>query len=149
MYVQNKATQHIVDNVTVNVKHQPNQLSSLNNNGVNINNATMNANTTILSTTNTGILRGKCPNPVLKRSFSGSSHQSSLPNKKSMIIKSGLGRPNTDLILVNKAGRPVRRQGPKWEPDRLSPDTLFILGSRANKELVFKDLVCFGCRQYF
>ena len=45
----------------------------------------------------------------------------------------GLGRPNTDLILVNKAGRPVRREGAKWEPDRLSTDTLFILGSRANK----------------
>ena len=27
--------------------------------------------------------------------------------KKSCVIKSGLGRPNTDLILVNKAGRPV------------------------------------------
>ena len=45
----------------------------------------------------------------------------------------GLGRPNTDLILVNKAGRPVRREGPKWEPERLEKDTLFILGSRANK----------------
>ena len=45
----------------------------------------------------------------------------------------GLGRPNTDLILVNKAGRPVRREGPNWEPERLEKDTLFILGSRANK----------------
>ena len=45
----------------------------------------------------------------------------------------GLGRPNTDLILVNKAGRPVRREGPKWESERLTSDTLFILGSRANK----------------
>ena len=44
-----------------------------------------------------------------------------------------MGRPNTDLILVNKAGRPVRREGPKWEPERLTSDTLFILGSRANK----------------
>lgn len=81
------------------------------------------------------LIRGKCPNQVLKRSFSGTSN--SPVTKKSMVIKSGLGRPNTDLILVNKAGRPVRREGPKWEPDRLSTDTLFILGSRANKALGF------------
>jgi len=79
--------------------------------------------------------RGKCPNQVLKRSFSGTSN--SPVTKKSMVIKSGLGRPNTDLILVNKAGRPVRREGPKWEPERLKTDTLFILGSRANKALGF------------
>lgn len=77
----------------------------------------------------------RCPNQVLKRSFSGTSN--SPVTKKSMLIKSGLGRPNTDLILVNKAGRPVRREGPKWESDRLHPDTLFILGSRANKALGF------------
>ena len=73
--------------------------------------------------------------------------------KKSCVIKSGLGRPNTDLILVNKAGRPVRlssdekeknnfdaqvrREGGKWEAGRLATDTLFILGSRANKALGF------------
>lgn len=79
--------------------------------------------------------RGKCPSQVLKRSFSGTSN--SPVTKKSMVIKSGLGRPNTDLILVNKAGRPVRREGPKWEPERLRTDTLFILGSRANKALGF------------
>jgi len=78
-----------------------------------------------------------CPNQVLKRSFSNNSHSSSSATKKSMVIKSGLGRPNTDLILVNKAGRPVRREGPKWEADRLTSDTLFILGSRANKALGF------------
>ena len=29
-----------------------------------------------------------------------------------------------DLILVSKSGRPVRREGPKWEPSRLTEDTL-------------------------
>ena len=43
---------------------------------------------------------------VLKRSSSSTSN-SPLIVKKSCVIKSGLGRPNTDLILVNKAGRPV------------------------------------------
>ena len=43
---------------------------------------------------------------VLKRSSSSTSN-SPLMVKKSCVIKSGLGRPNTDLILVNKAGRPV------------------------------------------
>ena len=46
-------------------------------------------------------------------------------------------RPNTDLIFVSKTGKPVRREGPKWEAERLNPDTLFILGSRANKGLGF------------
>ena len=75
--------------------------------------------------------KGKSPGQVLKRSSSSASN--SPISKKSCVIKSGLGRPNTDLILVNKAGRPVRREGPKWEPERLEKDTLFILGSRANK----------------
>jgi len=80
--------------------------------------------------------RSKSPGQVLKRSISCLSSSSPVA-KKSCIIKSGLGRPNTDLILVNKAGRPVRREGPKWEPERLEQDTLFILGSRANKALGF------------
>ena len=44
-------------------------------------------------------------------------------------------KPYTDVILVTKSGRPVRREGPKWDPGRLTEDTLFILGSRANKAL--------------
>jgi len=85
------------------------------------------------------INRGKSPGQavqVLKRSASSTSN-SALVMKKSCVIKSGLGRPNTDLILVNKAGRPVRREGCKWESGRLCTDTLFILGSRANKALGF------------
>lgn len=46
-------------------------------------------------------------------------------------------KPNNDLILVTKLGRPVRREGPKWDPERLTTETLFILGSRANKALGF------------
>ena len=80
--------------------------------------------------------RSKSPGQVLKRSISSISTNSPAA-KKNCIIKSGLGRPNTDLILVNKSGRPVRREGPKWEPERLEKDTLFILGSRANKALGF------------
>merc|ERR1719273_807996 len=55
------------------------------------------------------VIRGKSPGQalqVLKRSSSSTSN-SPLMVKKSCVIKSGLGRPNTDLILVNKAGRPV------------------------------------------
>jgi len=81
--------------------------------------------------------RSKSPGQVLKRSISSVSNTNSPMAKKSCVIKSGLGRPNTDLILVNKSGRPVRREGPRWEADRLEKDTLFILGSRANKALGF------------
>ena len=45
-------------------------------------------------------------------------------------------RPNTDLILVSKTGKPVRREGPLWDPERFDrPGMMFILGSRANKAL--------------
>ena len=44
-------------------------------------------------------------------------------------------KPYTDVIMVSKSGKPVRRDGPKWEPSRLTEETLFILGSRANKAL--------------
>merc|ERR1712223_908287 len=41
-----------------------------------------------------------------------------------------------DTILITKHGKPVRREGIKWNPDRLNAsETLFILGSRANKAL--------------
>ena len=40
-----------------------------------------------------------------------------------------------DLILVTKQGKPVRREGLDWDPGRLNADTLFILGSKANKAL--------------
>ncbi|ESO96285.1 hypothetical protein LOTGIDRAFT_144108, partial [Lottia gigantea] len=29
----------------------------------------------------------------------------------------------------------VRREGPKWDPERLALDTLFVMGARANKAL--------------
>ena len=41
----------------------------------------------------------------------------------------------TDLILISKTGRPIRREGPQWDPKRLSTETLFILGSKATRVL--------------
>jgi deoxynucleotidyltransferase terminal-interacting protein 1 len=43
--------------------------------------------------------------------------------------------PKTDLILISKKGRPVRREGDKWDPKRLTPETLFVLGSKASRAL--------------
>ncbi|XP_077107785.1 deoxynucleotidyltransferase terminal-interacting protein 1 [Ranitomeya variabilis] len=37
--------------------------------------------------------------------------------------------------LKPKAGDPIRREGPKWDPARLNDATHFVLGSRANKAL--------------
>ncbi|XP_065444463.1 deoxynucleotidyltransferase terminal-interacting protein 1-like [Chrysemys picta bellii] len=34
-----------------------------------------------------------------------------------------------------KSCEPVRREGPKWDPARLTESTTFVLGSRANKAL--------------
>ncbi|XP_005110186.1 uncharacterized protein LOC101855298 [Aplysia californica] len=42
---------------------------------------------------------------------------------------------------VHSSGRatpskqPVKREGPRWDPVRLKPDTLFVMGARANKAL--------------
>ncbi len=46
-----------------------------------------------------------------------------------------LVKPYTDVIVISKSGKPVRREGPKWEPERFVDDMLFILGSKANKAL--------------
>lgn len=46
----------------------------------------------------------------------------------------------TDLILISKTGRPIRREGEKWEPTRFSSDTLFILGTKASRVLGFGSL---------
>ena len=46
----------------------------------------------------------------------------------------------TDLILISKTGRPIRREGSKWDPRRFSSDTLFILGSKASRVLGFGSL---------
>lgn len=58
-------------------------------------------------------------------------------NKRHEHLHDRNSKPNTDLILVSKTGKPVRREGPKWDSQRLSPDSLFILGSKANKALGF------------
>ncbi|XP_055861411.1 mucin-5AC-like isoform X1 [Biomphalaria glabrata] len=34
-----------------------------------------------------------------------------------------------------KPTEPIRREGPKWDPDRIKPETLFVMGARANKAL--------------
>ncbi|CAE1324637.1 DNTTIP1 [Acanthosepion pharaonis] len=36
-----------------------------------------------------------------------------------------------------KQNEPVKREGPNWDPERLIPETLFVMGARANKALGF------------
>lgn len=43
--------------------------------------------------------------------------------------------PTTDLILISKQGQPVRREGEKWDPKRITTETLFVLGSKASRAL--------------
>merc|ERR1719322_679881 len=35
-------------------------------------------------------------------------------------------KPYTDVIVATKSGKPVRRDGPKWEPGRITEETLYI-----------------------
>ncbi|XP_064618633.1 uncharacterized protein LOC135482492 [Lineus longissimus] len=38
-------------------------------------------------------------------------------------------------LKTAKTTEPPKREGPKWDPDRLKSDTLFVMGARANKAL--------------
>ncbi|KAJ0002347.1 hypothetical protein NQD34_007496 [Periophthalmus magnuspinnatus] len=38
-------------------------------------------------------------------------------------------------VLVKLKAEPVKREGPKWNPNRLNDSSTFVLGSRANKAL--------------
>ncbi|XP_067686996.1 uncharacterized protein [Haliotis asinina] len=47
------------------------------------------------------------------------------------LSQSGRGTPMKSI----KPNEPVRREGPKWDPDRIVSDTKFVMGARANKAL--------------
>lgn len=54
-------------------------------------------------------------------------------------------RIKSDLPLVTPEGKPIRREGPKWDAKRINSNTLFILGSKACKLLGYKR----GSRLYY
>ncbi|XP_035752047.1 deoxynucleotidyltransferase terminal-interacting protein 1 [Egretta garzetta] len=69
-----------------------------------------------------------------------------LNRRGSPVPKKRKGRPPGQSLLNDrgvsgmtawklKASEPVRRDGPKWDPSRLTETTTFVLGSRANKAL--------------
>uniref|UniRef100_A0A6G1RZY6 Deoxynucleotidyltransferase terminal-interacting protein 1 n=1 Tax=Hypotaenidia okinawae TaxID=2861861 RepID=A0A6G1RZY6_9GRUI len=69
------------------------------------------------------------------------------PNRRgSPVPKKRKGRPPGQSLLNDrgvtnmsalkiKVSEPVKRDGPKWDPTRLTETTTFVLGSRANKAL--------------
>ncbi|XP_064888124.1 deoxynucleotidyltransferase terminal-interacting protein 1 isoform X1 [Columba livia] len=69
-----------------------------------------------------------------------------LSRRGSPVPKKRKGRPPGQSLLNDrgvsgmaawklKVSEPVRRDGPKWDPSRLTETTTFVLGSRANKAL--------------
>ncbi|XP_053309329.1 deoxynucleotidyltransferase terminal-interacting protein 1 [Spea bombifrons] len=81
--------------------------------------------------------------PVMKRSRHT---EEDVSTRWSPVPKKRKGRPPGQSLsnerasvghstLKLKANEPVRREGPKWDPDRLSDRSTFVLGSRANKAL--------------
>ncbi|XP_068598584.1 deoxynucleotidyltransferase terminal-interacting protein 1 [Brachionichthys hirsutus] len=44
-------------------------------------------------------------------------------------------RPHTFSTQVKVKSEPIKREGPKWDPSRLTDSSTFVLGSRANKAL--------------
>ncbi|XP_053545733.1 deoxynucleotidyltransferase terminal-interacting protein 1 [Bombina bombina] len=66
--------------------------------------------------------------------------------RRSPVPKKRKGRPPANSVYSDrtssglttmklKASEQIRREGPKWDPDRLNESTTFVLGSRANKAL--------------
>ncbi|KAH9512908.1 hypothetical protein Btru_036983 [Bulinus truncatus] len=57
-----------------------------------------------------------------------------IPKKKGKpSFYSGSGRVTPSKTY--KSNEPIKREGPRWDPERLKPETLFVMGARANKAL--------------
>ncbi|RWS21821.1 deoxynucleotidyltransferase terminal-interacting protein 1-like protein [Leptotrombidium deliense] len=56
--------------------------------------------------------------------------------KKRMKTSPGRGRPPA-VKVYSKTNESMRREGPQWDPNRLTSETRFVLGSKANKALGF------------
>jgi len=70
-----------------------------------------------------------------KRNGSTGTQQSSSSSITKAAVSNNIDNAG-DTILITKQGKPVRREGIKWNPERLNAsETQFILGSRANKAL--------------
>ncbi|XP_052827854.1 uncharacterized protein LOC106868443 isoform X3 [Octopus bimaculoides] len=73
-----------------------------------------------------------------KRRSSDTDSDIALPVQK----KKKKGRPPTHSGRVTpqksiRSVEPLKREGPKWDPERLISETLFVMGARANKALGF------------
>ena len=62
---------------------------------------------------------------VVKRKLKRSMSMSTENNCKRRLF----GQQRSDLPLVTPEGKPVRREGPKWDAKRINHDTQFILGT--------------------
>lgn len=78
----------------------------------------------------------KKPPPELnyKRHRDDDSRASPVPKKRKPRSGAVYERPQPFSQVKVKA-EPVKREGPKWDPNRLSDSSTFVLGSRANKAL--------------
>ncbi|RWS03171.1 Deoxynucleotidyltransferase terminal-interacting protein 1-like protein [Dinothrombium tinctorium] len=57
--------------------------------------------------------------------------------KKRLKTSPGRGRLTPVKMQVKPTNEPVKREGPQWDSSRLTPETRFVLGSKANKALGF------------
>ncbi|CAH1800578.1 unnamed protein product, partial [Owenia fusiformis] len=71
---------------------------------------------------------------IKKRRGSDTDSEASQPlkrKKKGRAFTSGRGTPSK----LTKVHEPVKKEGPKWDPERLNTETEFIMGAKANKAL--------------
>jgi len=57
---------------------------------------------------------------------------------KKRALQHQMGSKSADLPLMTAEGKPVRREGPKWDAKRINQETLFILGVKACRLLGYK-----------
>ncbi|XP_077458038.1 deoxynucleotidyltransferase terminal-interacting protein 1-like [Stigmatopora argus] len=72
---------------------------------------------------------------TVKRCRASEERTSPVPKKRKKNRVAAGDRPFNFSTHVKVKCEAVKREGPKWEPSRLSEDTTFVLGSRANKAL--------------
>ncbi|KAK7487797.1 hypothetical protein BaRGS_00020938, partial [Batillaria attramentaria] len=88
-----------------------------------------------------GTGRRVSPNPLKRSKVSDSDSEKGSDGGFPKKVVKRKGRPplhasgrSTPLKPI-KSGDQVRREGPKWDPERIKPDSLFVMGARANKAL--------------
>ena len=74
------------------------------------------------------ISRGPCLSLSIHFLYVTHCVDSSNSRAKKRALQHQMCSKSADLALVTAEGKPVRREGPKWDAKRINQETLFVLG---------------------